>query len=118
MDSEPQTCPNPEITPEDWRRTPSSVQQMILHQPPVNGCEYRTFRRYPQAFKRNMPTFPEKSVLMRPRPIIQALLLCSFVSFSAVADDDDDDDDDSGVPRFISRAPFCIRSMTGSQMTC
>jgi hypothetical protein len=46
-----------------------------------------------------MPTFPERSVLMRPRPIIQALLLCSFVSFSAVADDDDDDD--SGVPGFI-----------------
>ena len=35
---------------------------------------------------------------MHPRPIIQALLLCSFVSFSAVADDDDDD---SGVPGFI-----------------
>src|SRR5919109_1478525 len=144
MDSEPQTCPNPEITPGDWRRTPSSVQQMILHlmqhlaslehkksarcaprmsgsenrldalratvynsrwnksnillllpKLPVNGYEYRTFRRYPQAFKRNMPTFPERSVLMRPRPLIQALLLCSFVSFSAVADDDDDD---SGVP--------------------
>jgi hydroxybutyrate-dimer hydrolase len=31
MDSELQTCPNPEITSEDWRRTPSSVQQMILH---------------------------------------------------------------------------------------
>jgi hypothetical protein len=45
-----------------------------------------------------MPTFPERGVLMRPRPIIQALLLCSFVSFSAVADDDDDD---SGVPGFI-----------------
>jgi hydroxybutyrate-dimer hydrolase len=37
---------------------------------------------------------------MRPRPIIQALLLCSFVSFSAVADDDNDDDG-SGVPGFI-----------------
>jgi hydroxybutyrate-dimer hydrolase len=35
---------------------------------------------------------------MRPRPLIQALLLCSFVSFSAVADDDDDD---SSVPGFI-----------------
>jgi hypothetical protein len=45
-----------------------------------------------------MPTFPERSVLIRPRPLIQALLLCSFVSFSAVADDDDDD---SGVPGFI-----------------
>jgi transposase len=31
MDSELQTCPNPEVAPEGWWRTPSSVQQMILH---------------------------------------------------------------------------------------
>jgi hypothetical protein len=40
MDPEAQTCPNPEITPEDWRRTPSSGQQMILHlmQRLASGC--------------------------------------------------------------------------------
>jgi transposase len=31
MDSELPTCPNSEIAPEDWQRTPPSVQQMILH---------------------------------------------------------------------------------------
>jgi hypothetical protein len=30
MDSELLTCPNPEIAPEDWQRTLSSVQQTIL----------------------------------------------------------------------------------------
>ncbi len=31
MDSELQTCPKPEVAPEEWWRTPSSIQQMILH---------------------------------------------------------------------------------------
>jgi hypothetical protein len=30
MDSELPRCPNPEIAPEEWQHTPSSVQQMIL----------------------------------------------------------------------------------------
>jgi hypothetical protein len=31
MNSERLACPNPEIVPEDWQRTPPSVQQLILH---------------------------------------------------------------------------------------
>jgi hypothetical protein len=31
MNSERLACPNPESVPEDWQRTPPSVQQLILH---------------------------------------------------------------------------------------
>jgi hypothetical protein len=31
MNSEQLAYPNPEIVPEDWQRTPPSVQQLILH---------------------------------------------------------------------------------------